>query len=370
MTVDLDTLPEEAKKALQQFKEFQISDFNDSGANGYVMIGRHNVLRKDVAIKIYFHDENEIDQEPAIIASINHENILKVYDARKVEETCSFYMMQAANGGDLFSFSEKFYLSTALSHRLLCQLLSGLSALHCKEKKLVHRDLKPENLLIHNDTIVIADFGSVRRVDDATGQAPASKHSILYRPPEAFGETAFFDYTSDVYQSGIIGYLLFGGSLSNDLLQHLSKREIKELDKIKESGGDYEISIFIDSCIEKKTKAGRLLDWNSIPFYVPKKVKKVLKAAVSGYEKRYKNVSEFLSDLAKVKAGLPDWIIDNDSYELRNWKGNDYLLTENKGGVIMKKKRHGGKNYRVDNSVQAESFASAYNILKNNIELP
>lgn len=73
MAVDIDTLPEEAKKALQQFKEFQIAEFNDSGANGYVMIGRHNVLRKDVAIKIYFHDVNEIDQEPAIIASINHE---------------------------------------------------------------------------------------------------------------------------------------------------------------------------------------------------------------------------------------------------------------------------------------------------------
>jgi len=77
MAVDIDTLPEEAQKALEQFKEFQIGEFNDSGANGYVMIGRHDVLRKDVAIKIYFHDENEVDQEPAIVAAINHKNVLR-----------------------------------------------------------------------------------------------------------------------------------------------------------------------------------------------------------------------------------------------------------------------------------------------------
>ncbi len=370
MAVDINSLPPEAIKALEQFREFQISDFNDSGANGYVMIGRHNVLRKDVAIKIYFHEENEIDQEPAIIASINHENILKVYDARKVEENCSFYMMQAANGGDLFNFTEKYYLSLNLSHRLLCQLLSGLSALHCKEKKLVHRDLKPENLLIHNDTLVIADFGSVRRINEATGKAPASKHSILYRPPEAFGEGAFFDFTSDIYQAGIIGYLLFGGTLNNDLLIHLTNRERNKFNKINLKGDDYETAIFIDSCIEKRITSGKLLNWDSIPFYVPNKIKKVLKSAVSSHDKRYTNASGFLSELAKIKAKLPDWITSRDGYELQNWGGNDYLLTEKKGRVLMKKKKHPAKNYRIDNSVSGDDFNRAFELLKEKIGLP
>ena len=57
MDIDIESLPDEAQKALQQFSEFQLAEFNDSGANGYVMIGRHDVLRKDVAIKIYFHEE-------------------------------------------------------------------------------------------------------------------------------------------------------------------------------------------------------------------------------------------------------------------------------------------------------------------------
>jgi serine/threonine protein kinase len=311
-----------------------------------------------------------VDQEPAIISTLNHENILKVFDARKVEECCSFYMMQAANDGDLFSFQKRYHLSLDLSYKLLCQLLSGLSAMHCQEKKLVHRDLKPENLLVHDDKLVIADFGSVRKIDDATGKAPASKHSILYRPPEAFGDNAFFDFSSDVYQAGIIGYLLFGGSLNNDLLLHLSKRELKELDRVKQTGGLYEISKYIDSCIEKKAKSGKLLDWSSIPFYVPKKVVKAVKNAVANRDKRYTNVSEFLSELAKVRAGLPDWISSKDGYQLRDWKGNDYLLLESGEQIILKKRKHKAKLFRVDNSVKAQDFDTAYIQLKRKVGLP
>lgn len=370
MAVDIDALPEEAKKALHQFKEFQIADFNDSGANGYVMIGRHDVLRKDVAIKIYFHEEHEIDQEPAIIAAINHENVLKVYDARKVENSCSFYMMQAANGGDLFSFLEKYNLSLILSHKLLCQLLSGLSALHSKENKLVHRDLKPENLLVHDDNIVIADFGSVRRVNEATGRAPVSKHTVLYRPPEAFGGDAFFDFASDVYQAGIIGFILFGGVLGTNDRDHLTIREIKDYERIRAAGDCYEISMFMEACIERRARSEKLLNWDSLPFYIPKKIKKVLKAAVTSHDRRYQSVSDFLAELAKIKNGLPDWTKSSEGYELRNWKRNDYLLVGNNGQVVLKKKKHGSDSFRVDNSVKATSLAEAYEILQRNIGLP
>lgn len=225
MPFDTADLPDEAKSALKQFPEFEIASFNDSGANGYVLVGRHTLLQKEVAIKIYFHGENDIDQEPAIIAKINHENVLKVYDARKVRKDCSYFMTPAASEGDLSKYLDNYFVSLPLSHKLLCQLLSGIADLHRKPNLLVHRDLKPENLLVHDDTILIADFGSVRRVDKKTGAAPASKHSILYRPPEAFGEEAFFNFTSDIYQAGMIGFLLFGGKLSNDLLSYITNKQ-------------------------------------------------------------------------------------------------------------------------------------------------
>lgn len=370
MAVDVDSLPDEARETLVLFPEFQISGFNETGANGYVMIGRHGVLRKEVAIKIYFHDQGEVDQEPAIIASINHENVLKVYDARKVNEYCSYYMMPSANDGDLFSFMDNYNISLTLAHRLLCQLLSGLAALHCKNNKLVHRDLKPENLLVHDDTIVIADFGSVRKINEVTNHAPASKHSILYRPPEAFGNNGFFDCSSDVYQAGMIGYLLFGGDLSNDLLLQLNKGDLVKLESLEKAGDGYETAVFIDSCIEKRIKAGKIVDWKSLPVYVPSNVKRTLRAAVSSHGKRYRNVSEFLLELARIRPTIPDWMDRNGEFFLENWNGNDYLLYEKDGKPVLKKKKRGSKAFRIDNSVTGSTLTEAYGQLKSNIGLP
>jgi len=370
MALNVSTLPIEAQKALSLFPEFEVRDFNDSGANGYILIGRHRVLRKKVAIKIYFHEEKDIDQEPTIISRINHPNVLKVYDARRVESDCSFYLMPAAKEGDLAQFLENYSISTHLAHTLLCQLLSGIAALHAEPNNLVHRDLKPENLLIDNDNIFIADFGSVRKINSANGKAPASKHSILYRPPEAFGAGAYFDYSSDVYQAGCIGYLLFGGKLSNLLEDYLNRNEKADLRKIKKNKEDYEISEYIDLCIEKKVKGKRLLDWKSLPCFVPNAIKSVLKKATSDKKNRYSNTSEFLADLSKVRKNLPDWIFTSEGCQLYNWKGIDYLICEEKEKFIIKKKKNSSSNYRTDRQVTGNSKEEVYDRLKNKIQLP
>lgn len=370
MGIDISTLPQEAQKALTLFPEFEARDFNDSGANGYVLIGRHRVLRKKVAIKIYFHGEKDIDQEPTIISSINHPNVLKVYDARRVENDYSFYLMPAADDGDLAQFLNKYKISTHLAHSLLCQLLSGLSALHADPSNLVHRDLKAENLLIDDDKMLIADFGSIRKIDKATGKAPASKHSILYRPPEAFGASAFFDYSSDVYQAGCIGYLLFGGKLSNYLDDYLNRNEKSALRKLNQAGDDFEISKFYDSCIEKKIKGKRLLDWGSLPCFVPSTIVTVLKKATSEKASRYSNTSELLAQLSKVRTNLPDWIDTSQGYELRNWNGVNYFICEEKGKYLLKKKKTSSTVFRTDKSIPGSNYSEIFSKLKQKIKLP
>jgi eukaryotic-like serine/threonine-protein kinase len=365
MPLDTSDIPDEARSALKQFPEFEFSSFNDTGANGYVLIGRHTLLQKEVAIKIYFHGENDIDQEPAIIAKINHENVLKVYDARKVRKDCSYFMTPAASEGDLSKYLDNYFVSLPLSHKLLCQLLSGIADLHRKPNLLVHRDLKPENLLVHDDAILIADFGSVRRIDEKTGVAPASRHSILYRPPEAFGEDAFFNFSSDIYQAGMIGFLLFGGKLSNDLLFYLTGKQKIVLAGIQ---GDYEKSKYVDSLIQEKIIRCSLLDFSTLPFYIPNSVKRVLRSAVSSIDKRYTTVSEFLADLLRLRNQLPDWTTRNKATLLRNWKGIDYRLPHDEAAVY--KRRAGGENFRRDNSYVGTSHTDLLAQMKDRLGLP
>lgn len=369
MGFDTASLPEEVRSVLEGFPEFQIGDFNDSGANGYVLVGFHKVLRKTVAIKIYYHCDTEIEQEPALVVKIDHPNVLKVYDARKVSSECSYFVMHAAGDGDLFTFLRKYNLSLSFSHSLLCQVLSGISALHAEPNNLVHRDLKPENLLVHDDAILIADFGSVRQVSEDTGKAPASRHSILYRPPEAFGEGSYYDFSSDVYQAGLIGFLLFGGKISVDLTDHLSPIQRKRLATIERTNDQFEVSRFIDQCIQSKIEKQRLVDLSSLPFFVPRSVKSILRKAISS-KNRYSSACEFLADLNNMRASLPEWIIDGDSLELNGWEGKDYLLYREGAFYGVKKRRSGDPKFKKDNSFgRADTIEDLYEKVKEKLRI-
>jgi serine/threonine protein kinase len=234
---------------------------------------------------------------------------------------------------------------------------------------LVHRDLKPANLLVHDDSLLIGDFGSVRKVAPDTGVAPASKHSILYRPPEAFGDSAYYDYSSDLYQAGLIGYLLFGGKISENLLDHLNRKERSQVKTLEATADQFTVDRFIDSCLQDKIQRTCIVDLSSLPCFVPRNIKRILRKAIS-YKHRYTTTCEFLADLNNARANLPEWIDNGESWELRNWKGKDHLLCHDGSQFIAKKRRTGGKNYQKDNSIRKSStIEQAYAALKEKIGL-
>jgi serine/threonine protein kinase len=94
------------------------------------------------------------------------------------------------------------------------QLLFGLDYIH--SLGVAHRDLKPENLLIRNNVLKIADFGSAdvfrvawldhsRLSDGLCGTTP-------YMAPEVFGNGGYWAAPIDVWSAGIIFFcMLFDG---------------------------------------------------------------------------------------------------------------------------------------------------------------
>jgi len=225
--LDPGQLPEDARKALQAVPEFEPDKHIGKGANGEILLGYHRGIGKRVALKIYYFSEpKEAFDEPQLLCSVNHPNVLPVYDARQVDPHTAVVITQEADGGDLGDLIRS-GCSLREAVRILIGVVSGIAALQSPGFSLVHRDLKPENILLGSGQPLIADFGSVKKIPEARGAVSGSKHSILYQPPEAFDPGEYY-FNSDLYQAGVVGYELVGGDLPTDATAWLNRKQLRE----------------------------------------------------------------------------------------------------------------------------------------------
>jgi class 3 adenylate cyclase/tRNA A-37 threonylcarbamoyl transferase component Bud32 len=141
-------------------------------------------------------------QEFDIISSIDHPNVVKIYD-RGFSEHHAYLAMEYFPGGSLADI-----IVTGLSGRqalsLLAQAGSALREIH--NRGIVHRDIKPSNLMARADgSIVLADFGIAKRLGEDFGR---TRQGELYgtpyyvSPEQIEGNPA--TTRSDIYALGII----------------------------------------------------------------------------------------------------------------------------------------------------------------------
>ena len=108
-------------------------------------------------------DVDSLHEEVAVLRSVDHPNIVKLYDF--FDEKRYYYMaIELMEGGELFErIVKKTFYNEMDARGLVRILLDALAYLH--HRGIVHRDLKPENLLLKspfNDfDIKLADFGFV-----------------------------------------------------------------------------------------------------------------------------------------------------------------------------------------------------------------
>src|SRR6187402_2768789 len=167
-------------------------------------------LGRDVAVKLlrpeYLRDpdfSSRFRQEAQNAASLNHPNVVSVYDYGE-DPNGPFIVMELVDGEDLATILRaNGPLPPRQAARITAAVARALAAAHAKG--IVHRDVKPGNVLIGRDgQVKVADFGIARAIAEAQVTLPGTTlGSVHYFSPEqARGEPA--TSASDIYSLGIV----------------------------------------------------------------------------------------------------------------------------------------------------------------------
>lgn len=336
-----ENVDETIKEFISLQKDIVIDRYSDSGANGELYFGKRELLSDRVALKFYYYNKDvSTHNEPLILKSIEHPNILKIYDAKIIHKQYAYFLTPEISGGDLKNYKDNNILSLYDALNIIQGILNGLSELHRNPNNLLHRDLKPKNILIDQETKTpyIADFGSVKFISNTENTVVASKSTQIYRPYESVLKNVY-NRQSDIYQVGIILFQLLGGKFPEAPFDWLDERQKVKFLKI--TGGDFEKWQFLDSAIDNLIIKNKLLDYDSLPIYINNKIKSVIKTATNkDLDKRYSTCSEFIKAIFDLKKQNKNWWIDNDKIYATKENKKFYKISKDKKGNNLQVSRN------------------------------
>ncbi|MGZ4257362.1 MAG: protein kinase domain-containing protein [Gaiellaceae bacterium] len=181
------------------------------GGTSVVYRAEHVRLGRGAALKLLSPGLGEADfsdrflRESRLAASLDHPNIVPVYDAGE-DDGLLWIAMACIEGTDLKTLiAEEGRLPVRRALSIVGQIASALDAAHARG--LVHRDVKPANVLVGpGDRAYLSDFGAVKELSSAgLTRTGAFVGTIEYCAPEQI-EGGEVDARTDVYALGCVLY--------------------------------------------------------------------------------------------------------------------------------------------------------------------
>ena len=174
-------------------------------------------------------DDKEIFNEINILRTLDHPNILKIFEFYSNKESYSI-VTELCSEGELFQeIVDKGPFNEAYSAYVMFQILSAIN--YCHNMKIIHRDLKPENILIverdknNYPRIKICDFGTSKMFEKGAVQRKLVGSSY-YIAPEVLKKR--YDEKCDIWSCGVILYILlsarppFSGDSDKEIMENVS----------------------------------------------------------------------------------------------------------------------------------------------------
>jgi serine/threonine protein kinase/tetratricopeptide (TPR) repeat protein len=195
---------------------YEILDEIGRGGMGVIYRARQRHSRRIVAVKrvlSYQADSHEtvmrFRREAEAVASLDHPNILPIYEVSESDDGLPFFSMKFAGGGSLHDAAPSLRNEPRKCVQLMAKVARAVEYAHLRG--VLHRDLKPGNILLDDrGEPLVSDFGLAKWLNadtDLTKSLTTFGTAGYIAPEQAEGTAADLTPAADVYS---LGAILFG----------------------------------------------------------------------------------------------------------------------------------------------------------------
>jgi serine/threonine protein kinase/tetratricopeptide (TPR) repeat protein len=248
---------------------YQILDEIGHGGMGVIYRVRQRHSRRIVALKrilAYEADSREtlirFRREALAAASLDHPNILPIYEVGEDEDGLPFFSMKFAAGGSLRDIAPTLRSESVRSVALMAKVARAVEYAHAQG--ILHRDLKPGNILLDGrGEPFVSDFGLAKWLDtasDFTRTLTSFGTPGYVAPEQAEGSTRSLRPSTDVYSLGAILFDLLTGRppfQGDNVLAVIQQAAEKPAPKLRSLAPalNRDLEIICAKCLEREPNA-------------------------------------------------------------------------------------------------------------------
>lgn len=248
---------------------YEIISLIGDGGWGKVYKAQHRLMKRAVAIKVLLPHLvksqsalKRFQQEARAASSLNHPNVMTVFDFGMSDDGLPFLVMDYLEGVSLSAtLQELQYLPVERALRIFVQVCEGLA--HAHEKGVVHRDIKPNNLMLVNfigqtDFVKIVDFGIAKIATPAEGEEDLTQTgeifgSPMYMSPEQCRGKEL-DARSDIYSAGCVLYRCVTGKpafAGRDAMECMFRQVHENPDCFRDVCPQFNLPMALEAIVQK-----------------------------------------------------------------------------------------------------------------------
>jgi TolB-like protein/tRNA A-37 threonylcarbamoyl transferase component Bud32/Tfp pilus assembly protein PilF len=250
---------------------YQIREEIGRGGMGVVYRARQTHSRRTVALKCvlsYHADSREtlarFRRAAEAAASLDHPNILPIYEVSESEDGLPFFSMKFAGGGSLLEAGLALRNEPRRAVALMAKVARAVQYAHAQG--ILHRDLKPGNVMLDGrGEPMVSDFGLAKwlyATSNLTHTLTVFGTPGFIAPEQAKGPAANLTAAADVYSLGAILFNLltgrppFLGEHALAVIQQASEKPAPKLRTLSRSRGiDRDLENICAKCLEREPDA-------------------------------------------------------------------------------------------------------------------